>query len=196
MSDDHIHPAYLKHGRQEKTVLSDDEQYMREALREAEHARALMEVPIGAVVVYEHEIIARAHNLREATKSPCAHAEFLAMQQASEALDRWRLVGCSVYVTLEPCLMCAGLMLNARIDRCVFATRDPKAGALGSLYDVSHDVRLNHEFEVCEGVLADDASLLLKEFFKARRAEAQAIKRARARELAQGREGDNTLQPS
>lgn len=193
MPEAHTHPAYVKHDSQGETVLSDDEHYMKEALREAQRAREVEEVPIGAVVVYNHEIIARAHNLRETSKSPSAHAEFLAMQQASEVLDRWRLFDCSVYVTLEPCLMCAGLMLNARVDRCVFATRDPKAGALGSLYDVSHDVRLNHEFEVCEGVLADDASLLLKEFFKARRAEAQAIKRARVRALAQEMQGDDIV---
>ena len=146
-----------------------DEQYMRLALEEARAAAAEGEVPIGAVVVCDGEVVARAHNRREVDHDPSAHAEFAAMVLASRALGRWRLTGCTVYVTLEPCLMCAGLMINARIDRCVFGAHDPKGGALGTLYDVSHDERLNHEFEVEGGVLADECAQELRTFFRARR---------------------------
>lgn len=147
-----------------------DEDYMRMALDEARLAAEEGEVPIGAVVVHEDEVIARAHNRRETDRDPSAHAEFSAMCEAARALDRWRLTGCTVYVTLEPCLMCAGLMVNARIDRCVYGAPDPKGGALGTLFDVSHDERLNHEFEVTSGVLAEECAAELRSFFRARRA--------------------------
>lgn len=147
-----------------------DEDYMRMALDEARLAAEEGEVPIGAVVVHEDKVIARAHNRRETDRDPSAHAEFSAMCAAARALDRWRLTGCAVYVTLEPCLMCAGLMVNARIDRCVYGAPDPKGGALGTLFDVSHDERLNHEFEVTSGVLADECAAELRSFFRARRA--------------------------
>ena len=148
----------------------DDERYMRLALEEAEAAAAEGEVPIGAVVVCDGEVVARAHNRRETDADPSAHAEFAAMVAAARALGRWRLTGCTVYVTLEPCLMCAGLMVNARVGRCVYGAADPKGGAVGTLYDVSHDERLNHEFEVTSGVLADEAATMLRDFFRARRA--------------------------
>ncbi|MDO4429245.1 MAG: tRNA adenosine(34) deaminase TadA [Atopobiaceae bacterium] len=148
----------------------DDERYMRLALEEAEVAAVEGEVPIGAVVVCGGEVVARAHNRRETDADPSAHAEFAAMVAAARALGRWRLTGCTVYVTLEPCLMCAGLMVNARVDRCVYGAADPKGGAVGTLYDVSHDERLNHEFEVTSGVLADEAATLLRDFFRTRRA--------------------------
>ena len=147
-----------------------DEDYMRMALDEARLAAEEGEVPIGAVVVHEDKVIARAHNRRETDRDPSAHAEFSAMCAAARVLDRWRLTGCAVYVTLEPCLMCAGLMVNARIDRCVYGAPDPKGGALGTLFDVSHDERLNHEFEVTSGVLADECATELRSFFRARRA--------------------------
>ena len=147
-----------------------DEDYMCLALGEARLAAEEGEVPIGAVVVHDGEVIARAHNRRETDRDPSAHAEFSAMREAARALDRWRLTGCTVYVTLEPCLMCAGLMVNARIDRCVYGAPDPKGGALGTLYDVSHDERLNHEFEVTPGVLADECADELRRFFRVRRA--------------------------
>ena len=150
--------------------MADDERYMRLALDEARLAAEEGEVPIGAVVVCDGEVVARAHNRRETDRDPSAHAEHVAMVAASRTLDRWRLTGCTVYVTLEPCLMCAGLMVNARIDRCVFGASDPKGGALGTLFDVSHDARLNHEFEVTAGVLADEAAEQLRAFFRARRA--------------------------
>ncbi|WP_028263549.1 tRNA adenosine(34) deaminase TadA [Atopobium fossor] len=148
----------------------DDEKFMRLALEEATRAALEGEVPIGAVVVCDGEVVARAHNKREQDLDPSAHAEFCAMVAASQKLERWRLSGCTVYVTLEPCIMCAGLMVNARIDRCVYGASDPKGGALGTLYDMSHDIRLNHEFEVTSGVLADKSATLLRNFFRARRA--------------------------
>ncbi|MCR8908330.1 tRNA adenosine(34) deaminase TadA [Thermophilibacter sp. ET337] len=150
-------------------ATADDERFMRLALAEAQAAAEEGEVPIGAVVVCDGVVVARAHNRRETDADPSAHAEFAAMVAASRALGRWRLTGCTVYVTLEPCLMCAGLMVNARVDRCVYGATDPKGGALGTLYDVSHDPRLNHEFEVTPGVLADEAADLLRTFFRARR---------------------------
>ena len=150
-------------------MMACDETYMQLALEEARAAAEEGEVPIGAVVVCDGVVVARAHNRRETDRDPSAHAEFSAMVQAAQALDRWRLSGCTVYVTLEPCLMCAGLMVNSRIDRCVYGALDPKGGALGTLYDVSHDARLNHEFEVEGGVLADECADLLRSFFRARR---------------------------
>lgn len=159
-----------------RTAATDDERFMRLALEEANLAAAEGEVPIGAVVVCEGHVVARAHNRRENDADPSAHAEFSAMVAAARALGRWRLTGCTVYVTLEPCLMCAGLMVNARVDRCVYGAADPKGGALGTLYDVSHDERLNHEFEVTSGVLADQAAGQLREFFRARRAARKAAR--------------------
>ena len=148
-----------------------DEQFMREALAEARAAAAEGEVPIGAVVVYDGKVIARAHNRRELDEDPSAHAEFSAMLKASRALGRWRLTGCTVYVTLEPCVMCSGLMVNARIDRCVFGAPDPKGGALTSLYALGSDRRLNHEFNVVQGVLADECAQELSGFFARLRSE-------------------------
>lgn len=158
-----------------------DEDYMRMALDEARSAAEMDEVPIGAVVVYapvdpatrrptaEPRVIARACNLRETTRDPAGHAEFLALKQAARELDAWRLTGCTVYVTLEPCIMCAGLMHQARIDRCVYGASDWKAGALGTLYSVNADERLNHTFEAVPGVLEEECAALLKEFFKNKR---------------------------
>ncbi len=148
-----------------------DERFMQEALIEARAAASVGEVPIGAVVVHDGQIIARAHNRRELDEDPSAHAEFAAMVEASRVLGRWRLSGCTVYVTLEPCLMCAGLMVNSRIDRCVYGAEDPKAGAVGSLYDVSRDTRLNHAFQVTSGVLESECAEVLRGFFAARRKE-------------------------
>ena len=143
--------------------------YMGLALEEARAAAEEGEVPIGAVVVCDGEVVARAHNRRETEADPSAHAEFRAMVDAARALGRWRLTGCTVYVTLEPCLMCAGLMVNARIDRCVYGASDPKGGALGTLYDLSCDPKLNHAFGVSAGVRSDEAAGLLRSFFRARR---------------------------
>lgn len=159
-----------------------DEEYMGLALEQARKAAALGEVPIGAVVVYEPidpgtrrpladaQVIAQSCNLRETEADPAGHAEFLAMKAASDALGVWRLTGCTVYVTLEPCLMCAGLMHQSRVDRCVFGAFDPKAGALGSLYQVNADERLNHNFTVEGGVREEECAQLLRDFFAERRA--------------------------
>lgn len=144
---------------------SADERFMRMALEEARAAAVEGEVPIGAIVVYEGRVIARAHNRRELDEDPSAHAEFTAMTEAACVLGRWRLTGCTVYVTLEPCLMCAGLMVNARVSRCVYGAADPKGGAVGTLYHVHDDARLNHAFEVTPGVLAEECAVELRTFF-------------------------------
>lgn len=158
-----------------------DEQYIRMALEEAALAAAEGEVPIGAVVVWqpvdratrrplaEPQIIARDHNRREQLRDPSAHAEFLAMQQAARHLNAWRLSDCTVYVTLEPCIMCAGLMHQARIERCVYGAPDSKAGALGTLYSINADERLNHRFAVEAGVLQEECVQILRDFFAERR---------------------------
>lgn len=142
-----------------------DEKFMREALTEARAAAVVGEVPIGAVVVRAGEIVARAHNRRELDQDPSAHAEFAALCAAAQSLGRWRLSDCTVYVTLEPCCMCAGLMVNARVGRCVYGAADAKAGALGSLYDLNADSRLNHRFNVTAGVLADECRAVLSGYF-------------------------------
>lgn len=147
------------------TITEIDEKFMREALAEARAAAAVGEVPIGAVVVRDGEIVARAHNRRELDQDPSAHAEFAALCSAAQALGRWRLSDCTVYVTLEPCCMCAGLMVNARVGRCVYGAADAKAGALGSLYDLNADSRLNHRFNVTAGVLADECRDVLSSYF-------------------------------
>lgn len=147
------------------TITEIDEKFMLEALAEARAAAALGEVPIGAVVVRAGEIVARTHNRRELDQDPSAHAEFAALCAAAQSLGRWRLFDCTVYVTLEPCCMCAGLMVNARVGRCVYGAADAKAGALGSLYDLNADSRLNHRFNVTAGVLADECREVLSSYF-------------------------------
>ena len=147
------------------TITEIDEKFMREALAEARAAAAVGEVPIGAVVVRAGEIVARAHNRRELDQDPSAHAEFAALCAAARSLGRWRLSDCTVYVTLEPCCMCAGLMVNARVGRCVYGAADAKAGTLGSLYDLNADSRLNHQFNVHAGVLADECREVLSGYF-------------------------------
>ena len=147
------------------TITEIDEKFMREALVEARAAAVVGEVPIGAVVVRAGEIVTRAHNRRELDQDPSAHAEFAALCAAARSLGRWRLSDCTVYVTLEPCCMCAGLMVNARVGRCVYGAADAKAGALGSLYDLNADSRLNHRFNVHAGVLADECRAVLSGYF-------------------------------
>lgn len=168
----------MEEGTKENRQLEADERFMRLALEEARRAATEGEVPIGAVVVLDGAVISSAHNRRELDHDPSAHAEFRAMTEAAQKLGRWRLSGCTVYVTLEPCLMCAGLMVNARIDRCVYGAPDPKGGALGTLFDVSHDPRLNHEFAVTSGVLEGECASVLREFFQARRAARKAARRS------------------
>jgi tRNA(adenine34) deaminase len=146
-----------------------DVEAMEAALTLAREAGEAGEVPVGAVAVYEGRVVGRGRNAREGANDPTAHAELLAVQEAARALGRWRLTGVTVYVTLEPCAMCAGAMVLARIDRLVFGADDPKAGAVGSLQDLSADPRLNHRFPVERGLLADRCGELLRDFFRARR---------------------------
>src|SRR5258708_25287199 len=146
-----------------------DATWMAEALAEARQAAAEGEVPIGAVVVFEDRIVGRGRNARERLHDPTAHAELLALQEAARALGRWRLTGATIYATLEPCPMCAGALVNARVDRLVYSVPDPKAGAAGTLFDIVRDARLNHRVEVESGVLAPECGELLKEVFRSRR---------------------------
>ncbi len=174
-----------------KTTRTTDEEYMRLALDQARIAASKGEVPIGAVVVYEPidpatwrslanpRVIASACNLRETTNDPAGHAEFLALREAAHTLDAWRLTDCTVYVTLEPCIMCAGLMSQARVARCVYGAHDPKAGALGTLYSVHDDERLNHCFEVTAGILEEECANLLRNFFADKRKSAQDLEDAK-----------------
>ncbi|PUB08274.1 tRNA adenosine(34) deaminase TadA [Paenisporosarcina sp. OV554] len=147
-------------------VFKEDRTYMLEALIEAEKAATLGEVPIGAVIVYQNEIIARAHNLRETTQNATTHAELLAIQQACAKIGSWRLEDMTLYVTLEPCPMCAGAILQSRIPRVVYGARDVKAGCVDSLYRLLNDARFNHECEVTEGILADECGGILTRFFR------------------------------
>ncbi|MBR0127024.1 MAG: tRNA adenosine(34) deaminase TadA [Firmicutes bacterium] len=138
---------------------------MVEALKEAEIAASEGEVPVGAVIVRDGEIIARAHNMTEQTKDPTAHAEMLAIRQASQRLGGWRLPGCHMYVTAEPCSMCAGAIVWARIEKLVIGTMDPKAGACGSVFNIPQDRRLNHFVEIETGLMREECSQILKDFF-------------------------------
>jgi len=147
-----------------------DEAFMDAALREAARARALDEVPVGCCIVRDGHIIGRAHNQREMLHDPAAHAEMIAITQAAEALGDWRLEGATLYVTLEPCAMCAGAIVLARIPRVVFGVRDPKAGAVRTLYRLLDDPRLNHQVQVVEGLRAEECRALLQQFFQDRRA--------------------------
>ena len=142
---------------------------MMQALSLAGEAATLREVPVGAVVVHNGQVIAQAHNRRELDQDPCAHAELLAIRDAARALGTWRLEGCTVYVTLEPCAMCAGAMVLARIERCVYGCTDPKGGFLGTLGDLSQNPVLNHRFAVTPGVLEQECAETLRAFFRALR---------------------------
>ena len=143
---------------------------MRAALDEARSSSASADVPVGAVLLDESgAVVGRGHNEREATGDPTGHAEVVALRQAADARGSWRLDGCTLVVTLEPCTMCAGAIVLARLDRLVFGAYDPKAGAVGSLWDVVRDRRLNHRPEVVGGVLADECGAVLRSFFEARR---------------------------
>jgi tRNA(adenine34) deaminase len=148
---------------------TDDEAMMGLALDEARNCLSWGDVPVGAVASQEGSVLARAGNERERRGDPAGHAEILALRSAAEALGSWRLDGCTLYVTLEPCAMCAGAMVLARVDRLVFGAPDPKAGFAGSLGDLVRDPRLNHRLEVTSGVRAEEAGALLREFFTGRR---------------------------
>ncbi|NMA55772.1 MAG: nucleoside deaminase [Firmicutes bacterium] len=150
-------------------VEQKDEAYMRRALELAHDAAIIGEVPVGALIVKAGTIIAAANNRRELLNDPTAHAELLAIRAAAQKLGSWRLPGTTLYVTLEPCAMCAGAMVLARIERLVYGAADPKSGAVRSLYRLADDQRLNHRLEITAGVLSADCSQLLKEFFEQRR---------------------------
>jgi tRNA(adenine34) deaminase len=151
---------------------ADDERWMRIALDEADHAAAEGEVPVGcAIVSATGELLASGHNLRETDEDPTAHAEIVAMRIAARKLDTWRLESTTLYVTLEPCVMCAGAMVNARVGRVVYGCLDPKAGAVATLFSIGADTRLNHRFPVTGGVLADECAERLRRFFSALRAQ-------------------------
>lgn len=152
-------------------LFDPDERFMREALKEARAADAADEVPVGAVVVREERVIGRGHNQRQQLADPTAHAEMLALTAASAGVRDWRLSGCTLYVTLEPCAMCAGAIVLARIERLVFGADDPKAGACGSLYTITTDPRSNHQVSLCRGVLENECRDLLQAFFRRQRAQ-------------------------
>jgi tRNA(adenine34) deaminase len=150
-------------------LLDPDEYWMAAALRQAEAAYELDEVPVGAVVVHQGRIIGRGHNQTEQLQDPTAHAEILAIGAAASSLGSWRLTDCTLYVTVEPCCMCAGAIVWARLSRLVYGAPDPKAGACGSLYDIVNDKRLNHRVPTTHGVRLEEAADLMKAFFQSRR---------------------------
>jgi tRNA(adenine34) deaminase len=155
-------------------LIRDDDEGMRAALREARASAEMDEVPVGCVIVHDGLVIGRGHNQVESLHDATAHAEILAIGAASNALESWRLNDCTLYVTLEPCAMCAGAMVLARLGRLVYGARDPKAGACGSVLDVIGERRLNHRVEVVEGILAEEGGAILKGFFAAKRRKAEA----------------------
>jgi tRNA(adenine34) deaminase len=159
-----MRPALRPSGREENQVA-----FMRLALREADRARREQEVPVGAIVVRDGRVIARAHNRPIHLKDPTAHAEVLALRRAARKVGNYRLSHCTLYVTIEPCAMCAGAMVQARLKRVVFGASDPKAGAGGSVLSVLNHPRLNHRVEVTEGVLGEDCAAILKKFFRNKR---------------------------
>jgi tRNA(adenine34) deaminase len=154
--------------------MSTDNDFMKIALEEAREAYRCGEVPVGAVLVYEGNILARAHNSSITNNDPSAHAEMLALRQAGEKIGNYRLAGAELYVTLEPCVMCAGAIIQARLARVIFGARDPKCGAVGSLYNILTDERLNHQVEITEGILREDCGEILSRFFQQKRVKADS----------------------
>jgi tRNA(adenine34) deaminase len=146
-----------------------DVYFMRLALKEAGLAFQMGEIPVGAVLVKDEKLVSSSHNLRETSKDPSAHAEILALRDAVKISDSWRLTGATLYVTKEPCIMCAGALVNARISRLVYGCRDEKAGGVDSLYTILSDKRLNHQVEVTSGVLHEECAGIIRNFFKERR---------------------------
>jgi len=143
-----------------------DEKFMQAAIEEAKKAEQINEVPIGAVIVYENEIIARGYNLREACQTTLSHAELIAIQKANQTIGSWRLEDCTLYVTLEPCPMCAGAIVQSRIKRVVYGATDPKAGCAGTLMNLLDEPRFNHQVEVTSGVLKEECAGMLTAFFR------------------------------
>jgi len=156
--------------------MKDDNYWMGKALNLARKAESFAEVPIGAIIVREDAIIGRGFNQRESRNDPSAHAEMIAIRQAARKLDAWRLTGTTLYVTLEPCPMCMGAILLARIDRVVFGCFDPKAGAAGSLYNLAADPRFNHQTALTSGIRSNECSALLSDFFRKLRREKRALR--------------------
>jgi tRNA(adenine34) deaminase len=156
------------------TQQEQDDKWMREALRMAETALEHDEVPVGCLIVHDGRIVGRAHNQREMLQDPTAHAEMIAITQAAEALGSWRLTGCTLYVTLEPCAMCAGGMILARLDRLVYGASDPKAGAVDSVFRLLEEPRLNHRIPVAAGVLREECGAILTQFFRKKRGQPDA----------------------
>lgn len=146
--------------------MNNDEAIMRMAIEQAKKAEQLREVPIGAVIVYNGEVIATGYNQREITQQAMGHAEMIAINEACKTLNTWRLTGCTLYVTLEPCPMCAGAIVQSRMDRVVFGARDPKAGCCGTIYNLLSEPKFNHQAEWTEGILAEECGALLSNFFK------------------------------
>ena len=168
-----------------ETQLTQDEQFMREAIEEAKKAGKMDEVPIGAVIVLDGEIIARAHNLRETKQSSIAHAEVLAIDQACQQLGTWRLEDATLYVTLEPCPMCAGAIMLSRVQKVVYGAKDPKGGCAGTFMNILQDERFNHQSEVVTGVLEAECATLLSDFFRDLREKKKLKKKQSKEELEQ-----------
>ncbi|AXN39033.1 MULTISPECIES: tRNA adenosine(34) deaminase TadA [Peribacillus] len=160
--------------------MKDDAYYMKLALKEAEKAQMLNEVPIGALIVIDDQIVSRGHNLRETEQNATAHAELLAINEACGSLGSWRLEKATLYVTLEPCPMCAGAILQSRVKRVVFGAHDPKAGCAGTFMDLLQDERFNHQCEVTSGVLRDECGGILTAFFKELRNRKKTLKKEKA----------------
>jgi tRNA(adenine34) deaminase len=156
-------------GTLDTQVTTTDHQFMAQALAQARQAAIEEEVPVGAVIVYQGQVIGTGRNAKEQQHDPTAHAEMIALREAARYLNRWRLENCTIYVTLEPCPMCVGAMLSARVERLVFGCADPKSGAVVSLYRLADDPRFNHRMVVEGGLMGDEATRLLQEFFKRRR---------------------------
>ena len=161
--------------------MTEDERYMKEAIRQARKAEALDEVPIGCVIVYDGRIIARGYNRRNTDKNTLSHAELNAIRKASRKLGDWRLEGCTMYITLEPCQMCAGAIVQARVTRVVIGSRNPKAGCAGSVFNLLQMAEFNHQVELTEGVLTEECSNMLSEFFRNLRVRKKQEKEERAK---------------
>ena len=156
--------------------MEDKEKFMKEALKEAKKAYEKLEVPVGAVIVKNGKIIARAHNLKETKKDTTKHAEILAIEKASKKLDAWRLLDCEMYITLEPCSMCAGAIINSRIKKIYIGALDEKTGAAGSVLNLFEDYKFNHNVEIEKGILGEECEKILKDFFKELRKKKKEIK--------------------
>lgn len=165
--------------------MTTDEKYMREALKQARRASRLGEVPIGCVIVYEDTIIARGYNRRNTDKNTLSHAEITAISRASRKLGDWRLEGCTIYITLEPCQMCSGAIIQSRITRVVMGCMNPKAGCGGSILNLLEMPQFNHQAEVTRGVLEEECSLMLKNFFKELRVRVKEEKAQKKKQCAQ-----------